>query len=1023
MSKNSNDILGIEPYAKAIVQAINDFFNDSEEKREGSFNVLISAQWGMGKTFILNKIVDGLNTKGFKCYIFNPWRYSQSTIAIKRKFLQNLHKEFGGKVNLDSLYEGIEGEKQRDFVSESIFVISSLIRFLLYALLLSTLVFLILNIFKSNFSVIFNKFFLLLFNLVKINQNLIIQNYLLELAIIIGIFGALLPAIKFIFENISIKTKKAEVDSVEQFEEIFSKIVSQKKHSIILCFLKLILSTLKWIWINLLMWDVFFLSWLDERKMQMVNKIRTIVRKLVKRIGSYIENKSPLRFIKFLLYSFINKLQKRVCKPFKREVIYKVVSSLRGNKYPKIVILIDDLDRCEEKEVKNILDGFLTFFERKNCAYVVTADHTVIERYIAKQLKLGQNEANINHETYSTPKEYLHKIFNLNFLVPSPPKNNLQVFLDETAKSFGLTKNKKISDLAYLFFNRNPRAIRRFYTKIKFSIDVAQNLINNSETEEARKCIAQRIIEKPELKAKIIALEMATPKFFSLIIESPQIAQNGEADKKSILSLKDKQKGWLEQELNEFNIAEQILSSEPFIAVEKNISYEMLMSFSSSIHSPLRDTFDWSQIQQDMEKGNSIFTKIYKGTTEQGREIIRRNTLELYKQYKKDIQENRHLFFKGMIELALSSYRKDEKADKTIEWIFTILDELSTEPIELISKIEPGDYSKLLEAFSKDTKKEEEILLKLLSTDPYRKPAIIENISKVSDIQKIREEDGSPSENAKKIITLTFKAFGTMLDEDIDHDNAQILTEIFTINYKAPEDSIPQAHKSNFLNSLLILLSRQKDTEKIKENLEFFKKTENNNLLLQVTQKTWGMIMAVFGDNDFSNYLDDPILKTNKVGILRGINEQIKNLNYFKVNKLFESFKTTLNSLPPTKEELNDEQKITVEILLKIVIENPYNKNDEIRKSISNILNVIIGLLTTEAKATFTEFFKSIINNCIDINKLKTIKDEVSKLNIVEINDLIDSKIVLIERETKSRKEKKNSSKKALNKKKKKGLK
>lgn len=1007
MSNISNDILGIEPYAKAIIQAINNFFNDPEEKREGSFNVLISAQWGMGKTFILKKIVDGLSTKGFKCYIFNPWRYSQSTIAIKRKFLQNLHKEFGGKVNLDSLYEGIEGEKQRDIVSEARFVATALIRFLLYALLLSAIVFLLLNAFNLKFPQIFDNFFYLFFNLFRITTNLSIQNYLIETSIIIGMLGALLPAVKFIFENISIKTKKAEIDSVEQFEEIFSKIVSQKKHSIILGFLKFISSTIKGFYISFLIWDVFFLSWVDKWKIKIFDILKSIFKKLVKSLNNYIEKKSLLRLIKIFAYSIIDKLQERIYKPFKREILDKVVSSLMENKYPKIVILIDDLDRCEEKEVKNILDGFLTFFERKNCAYVVTADHTVIERYIEKELKLDQQkEMHHNQESYSTPKEYLHKIFNLNFLVPSPPKDNLQVFLDETANSFGLIKNKQISQLAYLFFNRNPRSIRRFYTKIKFSVDVAQNLIGNSETEEARKYIAQRIIDKPELKAKIIALEMATPKFFSLIIEDPQIAQDGEADKKSILSLKEKQKGWLEQELNEFNIAEKILSSEPFVAVEKNISYEMLVSFSSSIHSPLRDTFDWSQIQQDMEKGSSIFIKIQKGTTKQGREIIRRNALDLCKQYKKDNHENRHLFFKGMTELALASYRKDEKADMTIEWIFAILDELSTEPIELISKIAPGDYSRLLEVFSKDIKKEEKILLKLLSTDPYRKPAIVGNILKVSEIQEIIEEDGKLSENTKKIITLTSKAFGAILDEDIDHNNTQILTEVFTINYKAPEESIPQAHRGNFLNSLLILLSKQKDTEKIKENLEFLKKTENNNLLSQITQKTWGMIIAIHGDSDFSSYLDDPILKSCKVGILKGINEQIKNLNHFQVNKLFEALKTTLNSLPQTRVELNlnDEQKITIDILLKIVIESPYKKNDEIRKNVSNILNIIFGLLTTEEKTTLTEFYKSIINNCFDTNKLKVIKDEVNKFNIVEVNNLIDSKITSIDKETKSKK-------------------
>lgn len=1013
MTRNSNDILGIEPYAKAIVQAIDDFFKDTEEKREGSFNVLISAQWGMGKTFILQRIADGLCTRGFKSYIFNPWRYSQSTIAIKRKFLQNLHEEFGGKVNLDSLYEGIEGEKQRDFVTEAIFIVTALVRLLLYAFLISVSVFLILNVFIL-FPNNFNNFFFLLFSLLRINTNLSIQNYLLETSIIIGILGALVPALKFIFENISIKSKKAEVDSVEQFEEIFSKIISQKRHTLILGFFGLISSIIKWFWNNFLMWDVFFLAWLDEWKIQMVNWLESLFKRLGKSINDFIEKEYPLRFIKTIFSSIIEKPPVRIYKIFKKRVLDKVISSLTENKYPKIVILIDDLDRCEEKEVKNILDGFLTFFERKNCAYVVTADHTVIERYIAKQLKLGQSEADYNQESYSTPKEYLHKIFNLNFLVPSPPKDNLQIFLDETAKSFELKNNAQISDLAYKFFNRNPRAIRRFYTKIKFSIDVAQNLINNPKTEETRKRIAQTVIDKPELKAKIIALEMATPKFFSLITEDPQIAQDGEAEEKinttklyfnTKTKIESRQKGWSEQEKNEISIAEKILSSEPFIVIERDVSYEMLVNFSSSIHSPLHDTFDWSQIQQDMEKGNSIFIKIYKGTTEQGREIIRRKALEQYKRYKKDNNENRHLFFKGMTELALASYRKGEKADKTMEWIFTILDELSTEPIDVISKIESIDYSRLLEVFSKDSKKEEEILLRLLSTDPYRKQAIIGSISKVSEVQEIREEDGRPSETAKNIIAITNKAFGTVLDDTISSDYTQILAKIFTVNYKATEESIPQTHRNNFLNSLLVLLVQQKNIEEIKQNLELLKKPENSNLLLQITQKTWGIVMSVLTDKDFSSYLDDQNLTPHRIVILRGISEKISSLSHPKVNKLFDSMKTILSSLPQTREQFNDEQKIAIDVLLKVATQSSYQKSVEIRKTISTMLSTVLGLLTTEEKATFTDFYKSIISNSSNITELKIIKDEVGKLGITEVDSLIDSRIASIKKSIEAKKE------------------
>lgn len=1020
MSKSQRDILGIAPYAKAIVQAIDDFFQEPEEKREGSFNVLISAQWGVGKTFILRKIESGLQKKGFRTFMFNPWKYSQSLIAIKRKFLQNLHKKFGGKVNLDSLYEGIEGEKHRDIISEVAFISSALLRLVVYSFLISLLVFLLLIALKLIVPTPFDNFFYVFFSFLKIDSALKIQNYLLETSIVIGLLGALVPALKFIFENISIKTKRAEIDSVEQFEEIFSKIILQKRHATILGFIELIIKIFNRFWNDFLMWDIFFLSWLDDWKIKFLKRIRLITNELGTKAKNYIESQSLLKSVKDTVFSVAEIFLERVYKPFKVGVVDKMTASLNEDKYPKLAILIDDLDRCEENEVKNILDGFLTFFEKRNCAYVVTADHTVIEQYIAKQLNLEQGKSASSQDLYSTPKEYLHKIFNLNFLVPSPPKDNLQRFLDETARSCDLTTNKVIANLAYRFFNRNPRAIRRFYTKIKFNIDIAKNLINNPKIGKERKFVAQEVLKKPELGAKVIALEMATPKFFSLIIEDPQIAQDGDAgeqinqtklyfDPKS--NIQGRVKNWASiKEREEVAIAERILVSEPSLTKE-NIAYEMLISFSSSTHSDVQDTFDWPQIQQDMEKGNTIFSKVYKGTTEKGREIMRESALSRYKTFKSENKEDRHLFFKGMIELVQASYRKDESKNKVMEWGGAILNELGNEPVEQIAKIESSDYAKLFEVFQNNTTKEKEVLLKTLSTDPYRKPPIAENIFKISDLKGIKEEDGKPSQNAKNIIEKTSQAFRAVLDEQIDKDYSQILAEIFTTNYKAPEESIPQAHRFNYLNSLMILLARKENVEEIKQNLEFLKQPENNTVLSSVSQKTWGLVMSAL-DGEFINYLNDQTLQPYKLTILRGVNDQVSTWSLSNTLRLLEFLKPFFSSLPQAREQLNDEQKISIELLLKIITESEHRENTKIRKIVSEILTSLSRLLADEEKIKFIEFYKVNIESVKNITQLQDIKKEVEKIGFAQVVNLVNGKISSIEKLKKTKKSKRKPTRK-----------
>ena len=1014
MKKNTTnrDILGISPYVNAIVEGIDKFFKEEENKRESSFNILISAQWGMGKTFILKKVAKGLTSKGFRTFLFNPWKYSQNTMAIKRKFLQTLHEEFGGRVNLDSLYEGTEGEKHRNLVSEVVFITSGLFRVLIYSLVTTLVVYGLLQLLVIKFPDLFQNFFIVLFTFLKISTELKAQNYLIEIAVIVGLLGALVPTVRFVFENISIKTKKAEVDSLEQFEEIFSKIIEQKRHATILWVWVFVLRLTNSFW-ELLTWDIFFLTWLDEWKLRPYNLYKKIqervnqnTKQLKIRIAKFLGKHPNLKSISTIVVS--------VTKQFRKDIIDESIKSLTQDKYPKIAILIDDLDRCEEKEVKNILDGFLTFFEKKNCAYIVTADHTVIEKHIGNQLKLRPGDMISPQEIYSSPKEYLHKIFNLNFLVPSPPKNSLETFLRETATGFGLKSNEFIEGFAYNFFNRNPRAIRRFYTKVKFNIDVAKNLINNPKTEQERKFVAERVIKKPELAAKISSLEMATPKFFSLIVKDPQIAEDCEAEEgidrtklyfSGTNNIESKVKEWTSEDREEIYRAERILISEPF-PKDSGLGYEMLINFSQSTHSTTGDTFDWSQIQQDMEKGNPVFKKIYRGTTNNGREAIRKQAMDNYKKLKASDAENRHLFLQGMIEVAQASYRKDESKEGVTTWGTDILNELASEKEEYVAKIEPKDYAKLLEVFSDSATIEKEILIKLLSTDPYRKPSVNLNIFQLSEIESTKEEDGKPSQTARDIVRHTSEAFKMATGKQIDSSYQKILIEIFTTNYKTEEQSIPQNHRINYLNSLISLLVQKYNVSELKNNLDFVTQLDDKALLNGITQESWGLVASVLGHEDIINYLNDTVTISPpvKTKILEGIVDKIASWNVAKTLKILEYLQPLLNSLPQSKEQLSEEQKLALEIFLVAITAQQSKKSVGTRKFITSTISSFLALLTEDEKNKVTSVYQTGIDTTNNLSQLREIKSEVEKIGFSDVVKTAEQKISSIKRKKPNRK-------------------
>lgn len=1010
-NKISKDILGIQPYADAIVKAIDGFFQQKEEDREGSLNVLISAQWGIGKTFILTQISEKLQNKNFKTFIFNPWRYSQSPLAIKRKFLQNLHEEFGGNVDLDLLYEGVEGEKQRNFVKEIVFVTTVFLRILTYAFLISLGTYLLLLIYHTYIPTSFGNFFTVLFNFLKLESLIEPKDFLIEISMVVGVLGALIPAAKFIFESISIKTKRAEVDSVEQFEEIFSEIIGQKNHPIVLNIFKTIKKIADAIW-RFFAWDVYFLVWLDECKLRPYNiyvytliKTEKLKNRFHKKTNQILRKYPSIKeTVTGLLKYLANIWNKKIVNDFAE----KIISATTRDKYPRVAILIDDLDRCGESEVKNILDGFLTFFEKKNCTYIVTADHTVIERHISNQLRLEQRGETSNQETYSSPKEYLHKIFNLNFLVPSPPKNNLDDFLTKTSSMFGLASNPEIENFAYKFFNRNPRAIRRYYTKVKFNKDVAENILNDTEATQERRKVAELVSSKPELKAKIIALEMVAPKFFPLIVEAPQIAADceakGEIDWEKIYfsgrNITTKVNDWNQKDKEEIDLAEQILNSQPFVANE-DVGYEMLISFSASTHSSINDTFDWPQIQQDMEKGNPVFHKVSMGTSDRGREIIRKQALEQYKSLKTTGEENnRHLIFQGMIEVGQASVRKDEDKENVMSWSAEVLNELATDTEDYILKIQPKDYAKLLEIFSYDENREKEILKQLLSQNPFRKTNINQNVFQAANVEFKRDDDAKLSSLSKAIIESTSSIFNAISIANVSLNYESTLIHIFSDNYQAEEDFIPQINRINYLNGLLKILSQPKYELALKDTIESIKTLPDKAFLNGITSESWNNILSNLNHPNLKNILLDAEIisqQTSMMNMLKGIQLGIPTSGTVRAQKIIEAFKPILAILPSQRDLLSEAQEAILKIFIDSVSQTPKARDSkDILKVVSDILPNIISILNENEKVEVIEIYKQQIKISSDIDEIEKIKAIVEQLSLSEIVELAKDKIKLL---------------------------
>lgn len=101
----------------------------------------------------------------------------------------------------------------------------------------------------------------------------------------------------------------------------------------------------------------------------------------------------------------------------------------------RLVVFIDELDRCQSHEVVSTLRDLMTFLDHKDCVFLVAADREVLEEALEKapQVKpLRENEP-----YYSTAGAFLDKVFQHQMPLPPTRTEALTVFARDLADERG----------------------------------------------------------------------------------------------------------------------------------------------------------------------------------------------------------------------------------------------------------------------------------------------------------------------------------------------------------------------------------------------------------------------------------------------------------------------------------------------------------------------------------------------------------------------------------------------------------
>ncbi len=498
-SPSLDDLFGREPFVETIVKTI-------ESSTEG-FNLGISARWGEGKSSILEQLRPKLEDLNYKVLTFEPWKYTQDKISIKRKFIIDIYSQLGENYDNTELYSSHEKPKALDVDEYWGMFWDRLGLFAQFASVVALLFLAILLGFQWLSGIDIN----------------ITQIFLTNL--FIPVLAGVLPLVSKLSE-VTIKQTTPKIESAEQFENRFNKAVEE---------------------------------------------------------------------------------------------------IMSGPNPPKrIIIFVDDLDRCNHTEVEQILTALFTFFNNKLCTYVITADHTVIRRYISHFLQLEDevNEDGVldtkktNAQRDKEATEYLKKIFQINFILPKVPSDLIEKWVKDLIEATAIIEFKNPYAKDYLInlilnnFQNNPRKIKHFIRTLTFQLEAINEKIsrlNDKDGEEHTNLC--KVKNSPELLAKILIIQDRFPEFYEKISLTPKLLQSHEEGE--IAKDKDLQ-NLLAQEPKFFNSVTR--------AADRTIDPYYFLYFSGSTGFTEVKVVDPAEIKALARSGDLAgLTKVISGLTDEPR--------------------------------------------------------------------------------------------------------------------------------------------------------------------------------------------------------------------------------------------------------------------------------------------------------------------------------------------------------------------------------------------------------------------
>jgi sulfur relay (sulfurtransferase) DsrC/TusE family protein len=165
-----------------------------------------------------------------------------------------------------------------------------------------------------------------------------------------------------------------------------------------------------------------------------------------------------------------------------------IQGEFKENKIDKIVIIIDNIDRCDKETAYELLTNIKNFLERDGIIFVVPIDDSALRRHLKDK----------NNEDKKEADEFLRKFFNVTLKIKHFQSRDLFIFTNELNKKNEMNLSPDTIDIIAKEYATNPRRVIQLLNNLISELNIVEQKYDSDFIEKYESLIAKLLIIREE---------------------------------------------------------------------------------------------------------------------------------------------------------------------------------------------------------------------------------------------------------------------------------------------------------------------------------------------------------------------------------------------------------------------------------------------------------------------------------------------------------------------------------------------